>query len=94
MKINKIIYSSNFRKQFEKLPVFLQNKTCEKIEIFRENPLHNSLRLHRLKGKVSRLWTISVDMRTRAIFQVLDDSVVEFLNIGSHSIYTKTGQLT
>lgn len=93
MEINKIIYSHYFRKQFVKLPVVLQNKTYEKIEIFRRNPLHNSLRLHRLTGKLSHFWSISVDMRTRIIFQVLDDNVIELIDIGSHSIYTNRGRL-
>jgi len=52
MQVNNIHYGTRFTKQFEALPKNIQIKSLEKLEIFVKNPLQNSLRLHKLKGKL------------------------------------------
>jgi len=55
--------------------------------LFKENPFHLSLRLHKLKGKLEGLWSISIDMKHRIIFKSLEDGVILFVSIGMHAIY-------
>lgn len=87
MQIKEIHYNEDFRKQFLNLPIIIQKKACEKEKLFRKNPFHPSLRLHKLKGKLDGLWSISVDMKYRIIFKPLENGVILFVSIGMHAIY-------
>lgn len=87
MQITKIHYNAIFEKQFLNLPRDIQIKACKTEQIFKENPFYPSLRLHKLKGKLKGLWSISLDRKNRIIFKVLEDGVILFISIGSHAIY-------
>ena len=87
MQIKEIHYNDEFAKQFSNIPKIIQKKACKKEAIFKENPFHPSLRLHKLKGKLEGLWSISIDMRHRIIFKPLENGVVLFVSIGVHAIY-------
>lgn len=87
MQINNIHYNDDFAKQFLSIPKNIQKKAIKKEALFRVNPFHPSLRLHKLKGKLEGLWSISIDMKHRIIFKPLEDGVVLFVSIGGHSIY-------
>ena len=87
MQIKEIHYNNQFEDQFLKLPKTIQKKACKKEKIFKENPFHPSLRLHKLKGKLEGLWSISIDMKYRIIFKSLEDGVILFVSIGMHAIY-------
>ncbi|MFA7717261.1 MAG: type II toxin-antitoxin system mRNA interferase toxin, RelE/StbE family [Candidatus Absconditabacterales bacterium] len=89
MKINNIHYGKHFVKQFELLPKYIQIKSLEKLEIFVKNPLHNSLRLHKLQGRLDGMRSISIDREYRIIFQPQDNDDVLLISIGTHSIYEK-----
>ena len=68
MQVKEIHYNDEFKSQFLKLPKSIHKKACKKEALFRENPFHPSLRLHKLKGKLDGLWSISIDMKHRIIF--------------------------
>jgi addiction module RelE/StbE family toxin len=87
MQIKEIHYNNEFAKQFSNLPKNIQKKACEKESIFKKNLFHPSLRLHKLKGKLEGLWSISIDMKYRIIFKPLDDGIILFISIGMHAIY-------
>ena len=87
MKITKIHYNADFEKQFKKLPKNIQIKACKVEKLFKENPFYPSVRLHKLKGKLKDLWSISIDRKTRIIFKVLKGGIILFVSIGSHAIY-------
>ena len=87
MQIKEIHYNNQFEQQFLSLPKAIQKKASKKEKIFRENPFHPSLRLHKLKGKLDGLWSISITMKHRIIFKPLDDGVMLFVSIGMHAIY-------
>jgi mRNA-degrading endonuclease YafQ of YafQ-DinJ toxin-antitoxin module len=57
-------------------------KTLVLLEI---NPTHPSLRLHKLKGKLKGLYSISVTLSCRITlsFTIIEDSIV-LIDIGSH----------
>lgn len=87
MQIKEIHYNDEFAEQFANLPKIIQKKACKKEIVFRENPFHPSLRLHKLKGELDGLWSISIDMRHRIIFKPLENGIILFISIGTHAIY-------
>ena len=87
MIIKKILYLPKFHKQFMKIPAAIKKKAIKKEKLLRENPFHPSLRLHKLKGKLEGLWSISIDKKFRLIFKPQGDGKILFINIGVHSIY-------
>ena len=90
MSVEIIIrYAPSFRKEHKKLPDEIKKKTLKAIRFFQENPLHPSLRLHKLSGPLDGLWSISLDRRYRIIFRSLPENAYYFISIGTHSIYEK-----
>ena len=87
MQVKEIHYNESFEAQFFNLPKSIQKKACSKEQLFRKNAFHPSLRLHKLKGKLDGLWSISIDMKYRIIFKPLDDGVILFVSVGMHAIY-------
>ena len=87
MMVNNIVYSSSFLKSTKKLPLQILKSAESKEKIFRENPLHHSLRLHQLHGKLKNQWSISITGNYRIIFERQENGDILFLSIGSHDIY-------
>ncbi len=55
------------------------------IELLQYDPQHPSLRLHKLKGKMSEFSSVSINMKYRIIldFMIVDDVII-LVDIGSH----------
>jgi addiction module RelE/StbE family toxin len=87
MITGKIFYSSNFKKQFKKLPLPIKKLSIKKERLFKDNPLHPSSRLHALKGKLEGLFSISITMNYRIIFKRMENGDIVFVSIGKHDIY-------
>lgn len=87
MIIQEIHYSKKFVKQLRKLPKNIVDLAVKKEKLFRENPLHPSLRLHQLNGKFEGIWSISITSNYRIIFKRMDDGNILFISIGKHDIY-------
>ncbi|PJC38026.1 type II toxin-antitoxin system mRNA interferase toxin, RelE/StbE family, partial [Candidatus Peregrinibacteria bacterium CG_4_9_14_0_2_um_filter_41_14] len=79
--------NSDFERQFVKLPKNIQQKAVKSEVLFRANPFHPSLRLHKLKGKLVGLWSISIDRKYRIIFRPQQNGDMLFISIGLHAIY-------
>ncbi len=59
------------------------------LGVFRENPRHASLRLHKLSGTMKNSWSLSVGMGYRLIFVWIDDEAY-FVDMGTHNeVYRK-----
>ncbi|MDP3993685.1 MAG: type II toxin-antitoxin system mRNA interferase toxin, RelE/StbE family [bacterium] len=87
MIIKRIFYGSDFVKQFRKLPEPIKKIAIKKEKIFWSNPLHPSLRLHGLRGKLSGLFSISLTLNYRIIFTRKPNGDIIFASIGKHDIY-------
>ena len=87
MLIKKIHYTTDFLKALKRIdPSFVPR--IHKMEMFfRSNPLHSSLRLHQLKGKLKGAWSVSVTGSMRIIFKRKDNGEIIFVSIGHHEIY-------
>ena len=69
----------------------LKNKYYRTLELLEINPLHNSLRLHKLHGKISDFYSVSIDMKYRIIIDfIVENNKIIPLNIGDHALYNTT----
>lgn len=89
MKVYKIMYDEGFLKQALALPVEIQQHLEKTRLLLLDNPLHPSLRLHKLKGSLKNYWSVSVTMKYRIIFRLMPDGVVFFTSVGTHRMYSK-----
>lgn len=87
MMVVEILYSAKFVVELKKLPSELINLAAKKEKIFKDNPLHPSLRLHSLQGKLKGLWSISITGGYRIIFERQSNGDILFISIGKHDIY-------
>ncbi|HRH22067.1 MAG TPA: type II toxin-antitoxin system mRNA interferase toxin, RelE/StbE family [bacterium] len=87
MIITNIEYSTHFVKELKALPKTIINLAVSKERLFRANPLHPSLRLHQLQGKLLGLWSISISGSYRIIFSRQANGDILFISIGKHDIY-------
>ncbi|MCK5457121.1 MAG: hypothetical protein KAI45_08335 [Melioribacteraceae bacterium] len=86
--MNKIIYTDSYIKKAKKFvkkhPELLSQyeKTLKLLEL---NPFHPSLRLHKLTGKLSELYSVSINMTYRiSIDFIIDDKKIIPINVGKH----------
>ncbi len=87
MIVKELYYSKKFVKELKKLPEEIINLAVKKEVIFKNNPLHPSLRLHELHGKFRGIWSISITGNYRIIFERMDSGDIMFVSIGKHDIY-------
>lgn len=80
-----IRYSKKFKKQYEKLPPKLQQKTKSCIILWASNPADESLRLHKLSGKMNRFYSIDITGDLRALYEKAGDEVYLYQMVGTHS---------
>ncbi len=55
----------------------------KQIKLFELNPKHPSLRTHKLTGKLSNLWSISITKSIRMVYLQESDEAY-FVDIGTH----------
>ncbi len=90
----EIIYTDSYVKQaakfIKKHPELLSQyeKTLKLLEL---NPYHPSLRLHKLRGKLSKLHSVSINISYRiSIYFLVEDDKIIPVDIGSHDdVYYK-----
>jgi len=87
MTVKAIVYSTAFVKDLKRLPRHIIEIAIVKERLFKENPMHPSIRLHPLKGKLRGLWSISVSAGHRIIFERQENGDILFIAIGKHDIY-------
>lgn len=63
----------------------LKARYYKTLLLVEQDPLHPSLRLHRLQGKLSGLHSISISKRYRITLELeMREREILFVNIGSH----------
>ncbi len=84
----EIIYSESYIKRAKKFikkhPDLLSQyeKTLKLLEI---NPKHPSLRLHKLDGKLSELYSVSINISYRIYIDFLiEDDIIIPIDVGRH----------
>lgn len=60
----------------------------KQLKVFKQNPHHQSLRLHKLKGDLKDVWSISIDRNRRLLYT--EDERIYFFSFGTHDeVYKK-----
>lgn len=76
-------------KKIKKQDNKLFKKVEKQVHLFRANPKHPSLRLHKLTSKTESIWSISITMSIRMMYKIVDDDAY-FIDIGTHDeVYRK-----
>lgn len=81
----RVLYSSRFRKNYEKLPKKIRDQFDERLKIFCSDSKHPLLKDHALKGNLLGLRAFSVTGDCRAIYHPMDPNIAFFEAIGTHS---------
>lgn len=78
-----------FSKQLKKIKKEIKLEAIEKIELFKDEKNHQQLKVHKLKGRLQKRFSFSVNYKIRIIFQYSkkNKNEVVLLSIGDHSIY-------
>lgn len=67
----------------------LAQKIEKQLSLFQLNHFHPSLRVHKLTGNLSNIWSISVDTNIRGLYILTNDETY-FFDIGTHDqVYKK-----
>jgi len=84
----EISFSSSFKKAFKKKVKKVESIEKEfwlKLTQFINNPFDNSLKTHKLQGKLKDLWSFSVQYDIRVVFYFEDNNnKAILLDIGNH----------
>lgn len=85
--ILEVSFSSSFRRAFKKRikgNADLEARFWQKVEQFTIDPFDQSLKTHKLSGKLKELWSFSVDYDERVLFYFTEAGNAVFVDIGSH----------
>jgi len=86
--VAEIIYTESYNKRatkFIKKHPDLLSQYQKTLELLEMNPHHPSLRLHKLKGKLSELYSISINISYRiSIDFIFEDDKIIPIDVGSH----------
>ncbi|HRN96697.1 MAG TPA: type II toxin-antitoxin system mRNA interferase toxin, RelE/StbE family, partial [Candidatus Levybacteria bacterium] len=64
-------------------------KIQKQLKLFTEDSKHPSLRTHKLKGKLSNSWSITIEGNMRMIYTIKNNEAL-FFKIGNHDeVYRK-----
>jgi mRNA-degrading endonuclease YafQ of YafQ-DinJ toxin-antitoxin module len=83
----RIIYTTEFRRLFKKLPMDIKEEALKREKIFRVDPFNKKLKTHKLSGKLKGCWAFSVSYQKRIIFEFGTDGIIYFHSVGDHNIY-------
>ena len=83
----EITFSSSFRRAFKKRikgDLDLEARFWQKVEQFTIDPFNQSLKTHKLSGKLKDLWSFTLEYDERVLFYFTEDGNAVFVDIGSH----------
>lgn len=80
----EIQFHKNFKKKFKKMPLKIQQKFYERLELFLQDKFNATLNNHSVEKAFSNYRSINVSGDYRAIFKDLG-SLTVFITIGAHS---------
>ncbi len=87
----EVSFTPAFIRQLKSLPEKLQEEALEKIEMFGDLENHQTLKVHKLKGRLNGHQSFSVNFSIRIVFCYLKTKPKEacLLAIGDHEVYDK-----
>jgi len=83
----KLKSTPTFDKNYQSLPMMIQKRTDEKLQLLLSNPQHPSLQIKKMKG-VGEIWEGRVTTSYRFTFQIEGDTYI-LRKVGTHEILKK-----
>lgn len=83
----EIAYTPSFIRDLEKIETDLYEEVLEKIELFKDKKNHKQLKVHKLKGKLNKSYSFSVDYKNRIVFDMMSDGTALLHTFGDHDVY-------
>lgn len=84
----KLVWDSSFKRSYQKRvrqDARLKKKFWSTLKKFSDNPFDSKLKTHKLTGKLSGLWAVSVDYDCRIVFKFFKEAnEILLIDIGSH----------
>ena len=84
----RLIFPASYQKReqaFLKRHPELRARYYKTLLLLEQNPLHPSLRLHALQGRLTGLHSVSISMQYRITLELeLREQEIVFVNVGSH----------
>jgi addiction module RelE/StbE family toxin len=80
-----IDFLPKFKKQYQKLPIKLQEQFDNRLQLFLDDPTAPQLRIHPLKGNYAGYWSMNVSGDLRALYVKEAEQIIIFALIGTHS---------
>jgi proteic killer suppression protein len=71
-------------KKWSKKHPELVDRFRQKLELFKNEPFHPSLKTHSLTGSLAGSFAISINYEQRLLFKFLSDTKVLLIDIGTH----------
>ncbi len=90
----KLIFTGSYEKKakkFIKKHPEIKSQYKKTLQLLEINPSHPSLRLHKLDGKLSELYSASINISYRITLEIIinDDEIIP-VNVGTHNdVYGK-----
>jgi len=81
----KIEYHRKFLKSFAKLPNKIKSRFYERLRLFANDQYNLLLENHSVEPIYPHMRSINITGDYRALFEVIGDSNIEFMRIGTHS---------
>jgi mRNA-degrading endonuclease YafQ of YafQ-DinJ toxin-antitoxin module len=85
--MTEVAFNSSFKRAYKrriKGNVVQETRFWERLETFRNNPFDQSLRTHKLSGRLKDLWSFSIEYDLRVVFSFLEGDRALFIDIGTH----------
>jgi len=83
-----LLYTESYLKRaarFLKQHPELRSRYEKTLQLLELNPLHPSLRLHRLSGRLSDLHSVSINISYRITIElIMSDQEIILVNVGNH----------
>ncbi len=84
----KLIFTESYIKKVKKFikkhPEVI-NQYAKTLKLLEINPFHPSIRLHKLKGKLSNLYSVSINISYRVSIEfIIEEDTIIPIDIGCH----------
>ncbi|MDO8575123.1 MAG: type II toxin-antitoxin system mRNA interferase toxin, RelE/StbE family [bacterium] len=83
----KINYTPFFIRAYDKLDKNLKTEIKEKIELLKNINNHQTLKVHKLHGRLAKKYSFYINYKVRIVFEYIDKNNVLLHALGDHDIY-------
>ena len=81
------MYSQRFGRALRRIDRRYVHGIAEREKMFLQNCFDPRLKTHKLHGALDGYWSFSLTYSHRVLFRFREKGIVEFINVGGHSIY-------